>query len=104
MNVMLEIMKIRKDFNLSGVSLGIIRKKSKQRTHEIMADMLKKLALEEIKAHGRVDNPYLPCDRQNIDELDNLTVREAMELEGIFPKAPKLERKVPKEFIRKIEY
>lgn len=53
----------------------------------------------------RVDNPYLPCDRQNIGELDNLTVEEAMELEGIFPKAPEAKkRKVPKEFIRKIEY
>ena len=40
----------------------------------------------------RVDNPHLPCDRQNIDELDNLTVEEAMELEGIFPKLQKLRR------------
>lgn len=52
MNVMLEIMKIRKDFiTLAGLVLELSEKVNKG--HEIMADMLKKLALEEIKAHGK---------------------------------------------------
>lgn len=52
MNVMLEIIKIRKDFiTLAGLVLELSEKVNKG--HEIMADMLKKLALEEIKAHGK---------------------------------------------------
>lgn len=50
----------------------------------------------------QISNPYLPCNHQDID---NISIEEAMELEGIFPKAPEAKkRKVPKEFIRKIEY
>lgn len=52
MNVMLEIMKVRKDFiTLAELVLELSKKVNKG--HEILADMLKKLALEEIRANGK---------------------------------------------------
>lgn len=50
----------------------------------------------------QVSNPYLPCNHQDID---NISVEEAMELEGIVPKAPEFKKKkAPKQFKRKLEY
>lgn len=52
MNVMLEIMKVRKDFIiLAELVLELSEKVNVG--HIILADVLKKLALEEMKAHGK---------------------------------------------------
>lgn len=44
----------------------------------------------------QVSNPYLPCNHQDID---NISVEEAMGLEGIVPSVPEpKKKKAPKTF------